>query len=129
MTRWLDDREQRVWRSWLQASSRLEAHLARRMQADGDISMSDFEVLVPLSEAPRAAAARLRARPRAAVGEEPAVPPPHAAWSAAGWSRGEDCGTDRRGAFVVLTDRGPRCPRGGGRRPTSRPCGRRSSTG
>ena len=52
MTRWLDDREQRVWRSWLQASDRLEAHLARRMQADGDLSMSDFAVLVPLSEAP-----------------------------------------------------------------------------
>jgi DNA-binding MarR family transcriptional regulator len=52
MTRWLDDREQQVWRSWIRASSQLEAHLARRMQADADISMSDFAVLVPLSEAP-----------------------------------------------------------------------------
>ena len=61
MTRWLDDHEQRVWRSWLQASSQLEAHLARRMQADGDISMSDFAVLVQLSEAPQG---RLRAKHR-----------------------------------------------------------------
>ncbi len=58
MTRWLDEREQRVWRAWLLASTRLEAHLARRMQADGDISMSDFAVLVQLSEAPEG---RLRA--------------------------------------------------------------------
>jgi DNA-binding MarR family transcriptional regulator len=105
VTRWLDDREQQVWRSFLSASSRLEAHLARRMQADGQMSMADFGVLVSLSEAPDG---RLRAF---ALGRE-------LQWEKSRLShhltrmerRGlilrEDCGTDRRGAFVVITPAG-----------------------
>ena len=43
MTRWLDDREQRVWRSFLSASSRLDSHLARRMQADAGLSPTRYQ--------------------------------------------------------------------------------------
>lgn len=102
MTRWLDDREQQVWRSWLHASSRLEAHLARRMQADGDISMSDFAVLVPLSEAPEQ---RLRAFAlgSALQWEKSRLSHHLTRMERRGLVRREDCGTDRRGAFVVLT--------------------------
>jgi DNA-binding MarR family transcriptional regulator len=105
MTRWLDDREQRVWRSWLQASSQLEAHLGRRMQADGDISMSDFAVLVPLSEAPDA---RLRAFAlgRALQWEKSRLSHHLSRMERRGLVTREDCGTDRRGAFVVLTPEG-----------------------
>lgn len=102
MTRWLDDREQRVWRSWLQASSRLEAHLARRMQADADISVSDFAVLVPLSEAPEQ---RLRAFAlgRALQWEKSRLSHHLTRMERRGLVSREDCGTDRRGAYVVLT--------------------------
>ena len=105
MTRWLDDREQRVWRSWVQASSQLEAHLARRMQADGDISMSDFGVLVPLSEAPDQ---RLRAFAlgRTLQWEKSRLSHHLTRMERRGLVTREDCGTDRRGAFVVLTDAG-----------------------
>jgi DNA-binding MarR family transcriptional regulator len=105
MTRWLDDREQRVWRSWLQASQQLEAHLARRMQADGDISMSDFAVLVPLSEAPQQ---RLRAFAlgRALQWEKSRLSHHLTRMERRGLVTREDCGTDRRGAFVVLTPEG-----------------------
>ncbi len=105
MTRWLDDREQRVWRSWLQASHELEAHLARRMQADGDISMSDFAVLVPLSEAPEQ---RLRAFAlgRALQWEKSRLSHHLTRMQRRGLVMREDCGTDRRGAFVVLTPEG-----------------------
>ena len=105
MTRWLDDREQRVWRGWLQASHQLEAHLARRMQADGDISMSDFAVLVPLSEAPDQ---RLRAFAlgRALQWEKSRLSHHLTRMERRGLVSREDCGTDRRGAFVVLTDEG-----------------------
>ena len=105
MTRWLDDREQRVWRSWLQASSQLEAHLARRMQADADISMSDFAVLVPLSEAPQQ---RLRAFAlgRALQWEKSRLSHHLTRMERRGLVTREDCGTDRRGAFVVLTPQG-----------------------
>ncbi len=105
VTRWLDEREQRVWRSWLLASNRLEAHLARRMQADGDISMSDFAVLVQLSEAPEG---RLRAFAlgRALQWEKSRLSHHLTRMERRGLVSREDCGTDRRGAFVVLAPAG-----------------------
>ena len=105
MARWLDEREQRVWRSWLNASSRLEAHLARRMQADGDLSMSDFVVLVSLSEAPEG---RLRAFAlgRALQWEKSRLSHHLTRMERRGLLAREDCGTDRRGAYVVLTPAG-----------------------
>ena len=105
MTRWLDDREQAVWRSWLQASSRLDAHLARRMQAEADISMPDFAVLVSLSEAPEQ---RLRAFAlgRALQWEKSRLSHHLTRMERRGLVTREDCGTDRRGAFVVLTAEG-----------------------
>ena len=105
MTRWLDDREQRVWRSFVAASARLDAHLARRMQADGQISMADFGVLVPLSEAPDG---RLRAFAlgRALQWEKSRLSHHLTRMERRGLVTREDCGTDRRGAFVVLTPAG-----------------------
>ena len=105
MTRWLDDREQQVWRSWLQASSQLEAHLARRMQADADISMSDFAVLVPLSEAPEA---RLRAFAlgRALQWEKSRLSHHLTRMQRRGLVAREDVAADGRGAEVVLTPAG-----------------------
>jgi DNA-binding MarR family transcriptional regulator len=105
MTRWLDDREQRVWRSWVQASSQLEGHLARRMQADGEISMPDFAVLVQLSEAPEE---RLRAFAlgRVLQWEKSRLSHHLTRMERRGLVTREDCGTDRRGAFVVLTAQG-----------------------
>ncbi len=107
MTRWLDDREQRVWRSWVQATQRLDAHLARRMQADGDLSMSDFAVLVPLSEAPEE---RLRpfALGRTLQWEKSRLSHHLTRMERRGLVTREDCGTDRRGAFVVLAPAGRR---------------------
>ena len=105
MTRWLDDREQQVWRSYLTASQRLDAHLARRMQADADISMADFGVLVQLSEAPDG---RLRAFElgRALQWEKSRLSHHLTRMERRGLVTREDCGTDRRGAFVVLSDSG-----------------------
>ena len=105
MTRWLDDHEQAVWRAYLSATTRLEAHLARRMQADGEISMADFGVLVQLSEAPEG---RLRAFElgRALQWEKSRLSHHLTRMEGRGLVTRQDCGTDRRGAFVVLTDAG-----------------------
>lgn len=105
MTRWLDDREQQVWRSWVLASTRLDAHLARRMQVDGDISMPDFAVLVQLSEAPEG---RLRAFAlgRALQWEKSRLSHHLTRMQRRGLVSRQDCGTDRRGAFVVLEPAG-----------------------
>jgi DNA-binding MarR family transcriptional regulator len=54
----LDDEEQTAWRSFVEMHHLLERHLVRHLQQDFDISDSDFELLVNLSEAP---SGRLRA--------------------------------------------------------------------
>ena len=105
MTRWLDDHEQHVWRSFLTASSRLETHLARRMQTEADISIVDFQVLVGLSEAP---GGRLRAFElgRTLQWEKSRLSHQLTRMERRGLVVREDCGTDRRGAFVVLAPAG-----------------------
>ena len=48
---WLDDDEQRAWRSFVAMRQQLERHLERHLQHDAGLSAPDFEVLVNLSEA------------------------------------------------------------------------------
>ena len=105
MTRWLDDREQKVWRSFLTASARLDAHLARRMQAEADLSMADFTVLVQLSEVD---GGRVRAFQlgRHLQWEKSRLSHHLTRMEKRGLVRREDCGSDRRGAFVVITGAG-----------------------
>jgi DNA-binding MarR family transcriptional regulator len=56
---WLDADEYRTWRSFLRMHAQLTAVLARQLKTDSDMSISDYEVLAILSEAPDGA---LRAR-------------------------------------------------------------------
>jgi DNA-binding MarR family transcriptional regulator len=48
--RWLDDDQQRAWRSYVLMRRTLETHLARHLQREFGLSESDFEILVNLSE-------------------------------------------------------------------------------
>ncbi|GLF95047.1 MarR family winged helix-turn-helix transcriptional regulator [Streptomyces yaizuensis] len=50
---WLNEAEQRAWRSYLHMQRLLAARLSSRMQRDFDLSAADYEVLVNLSEAAR----------------------------------------------------------------------------
>ncbi len=56
--RWLDPEEQRAWRAWLDAHAHLSARLNRELQASSGLSLSDYDVLVHLTDVP---AGRLRA--------------------------------------------------------------------
>ena len=47
---WLDDDEQKAWRSYLLMRRTLETHLSRHLQREFGLSESDFEILVNLSE-------------------------------------------------------------------------------
>ena len=47
---WLDDDEQKAWRSYLLMHRTMETHLARHLQREFGLSESDFEILVNLSE-------------------------------------------------------------------------------
>ncbi|MBV8927840.1 MAG: MarR family transcriptional regulator [Mycobacteriaceae bacterium] len=48
---WLSDEQQDLWRSYLAMTTRLQAAMNRQLQDDCGISLSDYDVLVALSEA------------------------------------------------------------------------------
>lgn len=50
--RWLSTEQQRHWRAFADGSARLTEALGRQLERDSDLSLSEYEVLVRLSEAP-----------------------------------------------------------------------------
>ncbi|MBF6352013.1 MULTISPECIES: MarR family winged helix-turn-helix transcriptional regulator [Nocardia] len=104
-TRWLDERESRAWRGYLAMHTQLAARLHRQLQHDSGLSLSDFEVLVRLTDQPE---------PRLRVGElgqllqwEKSRLSHHLArMQKRGLVRREDCPDDARGAYIVLTEQG-----------------------
>lgn len=47
---WLSTREQRAWRAYLAMQAQLTVELNRRLQAGSGLSLSDFDVLVALTD-------------------------------------------------------------------------------
>lgn len=52
MTRWLSSEEQGAWRLWLQVTARQMEAIDDDLQKDAGLALTDFEILVMLSEAP-----------------------------------------------------------------------------
>jgi len=50
--RWLTAEQQQHWRAFVDASALLNDALGRQLERDADLSLSEYEVLVRLSEAP-----------------------------------------------------------------------------
>ena len=50
MTRWLSKEQQVHWRSWLTASTALREQLSRELQEVHGLTITDYEILVRLSE-------------------------------------------------------------------------------
>ncbi len=125
--RWLTDEEQRVWRAYVDATTLLEDHLDRQLQRDAGMPHVYYGLLVKLAEAPRR---RLRMTELAKDAKITRSRLSHAVarLEKNGWVRREDCPSDKRGQFAVLTDEGMGCC-AHTRPATSRPYGRRSSTG
>ncbi|HZB39614.1 MAG TPA: MarR family winged helix-turn-helix transcriptional regulator [Ilumatobacter sp.] len=105
--RWLDDRQQHLWRSYIRMNQELYARLSHLLASEGGVSAPDYAVLVPLSEEPSGV---VRARD---LGAE------------LGWDRSrlshhlrrmeergmivrEECDEDARGLMVRLTPAGRR---------------------
>jgi len=105
--RWLDGREQRLWKGYLHLNQDLFAVLEQQLARESGLSGADYRVLHPLSEAP---GGLLRARD---LGSE------------IGWDRSrlshhlsrlekrglvirEECAEDARGLMVRLTKAGRR---------------------
>jgi DNA-binding MarR family transcriptional regulator len=105
MSGWLTEEEQRAWRGLLRMTSQLNARMNRQLLQDYGITLADYDVLVVLSEAP---AARLRVFEvaDALAWEQSRVSHQLARMQRRGLIAREDCATDARGAFAVLTEAG-----------------------
>ena len=105
--RWLDDREQQAWRGYLAMQTELQAHLNRRLQADSGLSLSDFAVLVTLTDTDDG---RLRAGELAEAlqWEKSRLSHHLARMQRRGLVERQECPDDARGAFVAVTEDGRR---------------------
>ncbi|NLE81191.1 MAG: MarR family transcriptional regulator [Rhodococcus sp.] len=103
--RWLDDTEQRAWRAYLDATRLLMAALDRQLTRDAGISLTDFELLVNLSEAPDRRM-RMSALADAVVTTRSGATRAIARLVDAGWVRRVECPDDKRGTLAELTDDG-----------------------
>jgi len=101
---WLNPSEMKAWRQYIVASRRLLEALDSDLD-NHDLSMSDYEILAQLSDAPDrrmrmseladiAMLSRSRLSHRMKVMEK------------AGWVKREACPIDKRGYFAVMTPKG-----------------------
>jgi DNA-binding MarR family transcriptional regulator len=103
--RWLDEREARAWRGYTRMRVQLDARLARELARHSGLSDPDYSVLVNLSEAPQG---RLRAFElgRALQWEKSRLSHHLKRMGKRGLVAREDCESDARGSFVVITPEG-----------------------
>ena len=105
MTRWLDQDEQRTWRSFLATSQLLNAALDRQLQRDAGITLASYVVLAMLSEAP-GRSLRMSELAAAANASPSRLSHSVARLQERGWIRREPASEDGRGTVAVLTDAG-----------------------
>ena len=105
MTRWLTKEQQAHWRSWLAASTVLREQLSRELQDLHGLTMTDYEIMVRLSERETnairmsdLAALTLLSRSRLSHQID--------RMEAAGLVSREVCPDDRRGQLAILTAAG-----------------------
>ncbi len=102
---WLTDEQQDIWRDWLSVQTRLPAVLNRELQADQQLSLPDFDVLVHLSEAEDN---RLRMSALAVElnWEQSRLSHQVSRMEKRGLVYREPCPQDARGSFACMTDLG-----------------------
>jgi DNA-binding MarR family transcriptional regulator len=85
--------------------AQLTAQLNRQLQADSELSHSDFSVLVQLTDAPEERV-RVFELARALQWEKSRLSHHLARMQRRGLVAREECSSDARGAFIVLTEHG-----------------------
>ncbi|MDX6742059.1 MarR family winged helix-turn-helix transcriptional regulator [Actinocorallia sp. A-T 12471] len=104
-TRWLDAAQQGQWRSYLDGSSLLVELLDRDLKASHGLSMSEYEILVRLSEAPNRTM-RMAELAQLAYHSRSRLSHTCARMEAKGLVVRVPCDDDKRGVNAVLTDKG-----------------------
>ncbi|GAA2036592.1 MarR family transcriptional regulator [Pseudokineococcus marinus] len=102
---WLDAHEQRVWRSYLEGTQRLWEHLGAVLDADGDVPLQEYEVLVRLSETP-GGSLRMSELAHALVHSRSRLTHTVGRMEARGLVERRACPDDGRGVLCVVTDEG-----------------------
>jgi DNA-binding MarR family transcriptional regulator len=102
---WLSEGEARAWRALQTMQLRLEGELARQLATDSGLSYSDYVVLVALTDRPDGRM-RLFELARGLGWEKSRVSHHIARMSERGLVEKRKCDSDRRGAFVGVTERG-----------------------
>lgn len=102
---WLDQQEQAAWRAYLDGTRLLFQELDRQLSADAELSLTDYELLVRLSEAPEGRL-RMRDLADATLATRSGVTRAVTRAERVGWVRRVECEDDRRGMHAELTDQG-----------------------
>jgi DNA-binding MarR family transcriptional regulator len=105
--RWLDEREERAWRSLQLMQMRLDGALARQLAEDSGLSYPDYTVLVALTGSSEGRM-RLFELARLLGWEKSRLSHHIARMADRGLVAKDRCVSDRRGAFVVVSEAGRR---------------------
>ncbi|ONI84551.1 MarR family transcriptional regulator [Saccharothrix sp. ALI-22-I] len=103
--RWLDEREARVWQSYLAVNRELHSALERQLVRDAGLSNADYALLAPLSEAPDGVV-RSRELGTLVGWERSRLSHQIGRMEKRGLVTREDCAEDARGSMVRLTPAG-----------------------
>jgi DNA-binding MarR family transcriptional regulator len=103
-TVWLNDEEQQAWRIHLDVSRLLMYQLERDLQPFG-LTNNDYEILVNLSES-EDRRMRMSDLAKSTLQSKSRLSHQITRMEAAGLVRREDCESDRRGLYAVLTEQG-----------------------
>lgn len=103
--RWLNDDEQRTWRSFLMATRLLFDQLERDLKEESDLSFAYYEILTRLSEAP-GRSMRMATLAAACVFDRSRLSHAVDRLVREGWVRRVPVGQDGRGQLAELTDDG-----------------------
>jgi DNA-binding MarR family transcriptional regulator len=104
---WLEEPEMVLWRRYLRLAAELDDRLEREMQADHGLSMSEYEVLVHLSDV-GSDGMRMTALAEAALVSKTRLSHSADRLESAGLMRRRSCPSDRRGTIATLTPKGRR---------------------
>lgn len=104
-TPWLTPEEESTWRQWLALAEGIPAALHAQLQAETELSLQDYDVLVQLTESPDNRL-RINALARAVVWERSRLSHHLKRMEKRGLVARESCDDDGRGNFVIATPAG-----------------------
>lgn len=95
----------RTWRAYVVGKALLDYRLHRDLQEEHDLALADYELLVRLAEAP-GGRARMSTLAGQVASSKSRISHQIARMEKSGLVRREECPSDGRGVFAVLTDHG-----------------------